>query len=51
MPLHTDPQFFAFIADGYAGSQMPAFRNAFSETDIWNLVNYLRSAFSEPASQ
>jgi copper transport protein len=51
MPLHTDPQFFAFITDGYAGSQMPAFRNAFSDTDIWNLVNYLRSAFTQAASQ
>jgi len=51
MPLHTDPQFFAFIADGYQGTQMPAFKTAFSETYIWNLVTYLRSAFSQPATQ
>ncbi len=52
MPLHTDPQFYAFIADGYAGTQMPAFDSAFQDkNDIWNLVNYLRSAFSGPASQ
>ncbi len=50
-PLHTDPQFYAFIANGYPGSAMPAYAKAFSETDIWNLVNYLRSAFTEPVSQ
>ncbi len=50
-PLHTDPQFYAFIANGYPGSAMPAFANAFSETDIWNLINFLRSAFTEPVSQ
>jgi len=51
IPLHTDPQFYAFIADGYPGSAMPAFRDALSEDDIWNLVNFLRSEFSEPPSQ
>jgi copper transport protein len=51
MPLHTDPQFKNFIADGYPGSAMPKFASAFSETDIWNLVNYLRSAFTEAPSQ
>jgi mono/diheme cytochrome c family protein len=51
MPLHTDPQFYAFIHDGYAGTAMPAFGSAFSSDDIWNLVNYLRSAFSGGATQ
>lgn len=51
MPLHTDPQFYAFIANGYPGSAMPKFASALSETDIWNLVNYLRSAFSESPTQ
>jgi mono/diheme cytochrome c family protein len=51
MPLHTDPQFYAFIHDGYQGTAMPAFGKAFSPTDIWNLVNYLRSAFSGTPSQ
>ncbi|MEX2227498.1 MAG: CopD family protein [Dehalococcoidia bacterium] len=50
LPLHTDPQFYAFIADGYRGSAMPAFGEAFSEEDIWNLVNFLRT-FGETASQ
>ncbi len=51
MPLHTDPQFFGFIADGYPGSAMPAFRASFLDQDIWNLVNFLRSAFTEAPSQ
>ena len=51
MPLHTDPQFYAFIANGYPGSAMPQFAKAFSETDIWNLINYLRSAFTEAPTQ
>jgi mono/diheme cytochrome c family protein len=51
MPLHTDPQFYAFIHDGYAGTAMPAYGSALSADDIWNLVNYLRSAFSGAATQ
>ena len=51
MPLHTDPQFYAFIANGYPGSAMPGFSKTYSETDIWNLVNYLRNAFTEAPTQ
>ncbi len=51
MPLHTDPQFYAFTANGYPGSAMPAFAKTYSETDIWNLVNYLRNAFSDAPTQ
>lgn len=52
MPLHTDPQFFAFIQNGYPGSAMPAWRDQLSDDEIWNLVNFMRSAFSEaPAAR
>jgi mono/diheme cytochrome c family protein len=51
LPLHTDPQFYAFIANGYPGSAMPAFRDQFSEEDIWNLVNFLRASFSEAPAE
>jgi copper transport protein len=51
MPLHTDPQFYSFIANGYPGSAMPQFGKAISETDIWNLVNYLRNAFTDAPTQ
>ncbi len=51
MPLHTDPQFKNFIENGYPGSAMPQFKGALSDTDMWNIVNYLRSAFSEAPTQ
>jgi copper transport protein len=51
MPLHTDPQFYTFIHDGYPGTAMPAFKSAFSANDIWNLVNFLRSAFGSGSTQ
>jgi copper transport protein len=51
MPLHIDPQFFTFVAEGYPGSAMPKFKGTFSDEDIWNMVNFLRSAFSEAPSQ
>ena len=51
MPLHIDPQFFDFIANGYPSSAMPKFKGTFSDEDIWNMVNFLRSAFSEAPSQ
>lgn len=47
VPVHDDPQFFAFIANGYPGSAMPAWRDRLSEDDIRNLVNLLRAEFSE----
>jgi mono/diheme cytochrome c family protein len=47
VPLHTDPQFYNFIENGYPGSAMPAFGDAFSEEDIWNLVNFIRETFKE----
>ena len=50
MPLHTDPQFFAFIANGYPGSAMPAWRDQLAEDEIWNLVNFMRSECSEAPS-
>lgn len=46
-PLHTDPEFYAFIANGMSGTAMPAFADAFSAEDIWNLVNFLRASFTE----
>ncbi|HZP57135.1 MAG TPA: copper resistance protein CopC [Dehalococcoidia bacterium] len=49
-PYHTDQQFFGFIANGYPGSAMPAWRAQFSDEDIWNLVNFLRAAFPGEAS-
>ncbi len=50
LPLHTDPQFFAFIANGVGGTAMPAWRDTFSDEEIWNLINFLRT-FDDVATQ
>ena len=49
--FHTDPQFYAFIANGYPGSAMAAWKEQLSPDDIWNLVNFLRSTFTEAPTQ
>jgi mono/diheme cytochrome c family protein len=41
--VHTDAQLFQWITDGFPGSRMPAFRSALSDTDRWNLVNFIRT--------
>jgi mono/diheme cytochrome c family protein len=41
--IHTDSQLFEWITNGFPGSQMPAFRSTLSDTDRWNLVNFIRS--------
>lgn len=50
LPLHADPQFFAFIANGYPASAMPAWRDSLTDDEIWNLVNFMRSEFDEAPS-
>ncbi len=43
----TEGEIFRSIRDG-AGDQMPAFKSQLgSETDIWNLVNFIRSLWPE----
>jgi copper transport protein len=51
IPLHTDPQFFNFIAYGYINSAMPAWRDQLSDEQMWDLVNFLRVEFSETPDQ
>jgi copper transport protein len=41
--VHTDEQWFEWISDGFPGSAMPAWRSTLSDTDRWNLVNYIRT--------
>jgi mono/diheme cytochrome c family protein len=43
----SEGEIFHSIRDG-AGDQMPAFKSQIaSETDIWNLVNFIRSLWPE----
>ena len=41
--VHTDQQLFEWISDGFPGSAMPAWRSSLSDTDRWNLVNFIRT--------
>jgi copper transport protein len=41
--VHTDAQLFEWITNGFPGSRMPAFRSILSDTDRWNLVNFIRT--------
>jgi len=40
---HTDAQLYEWITNGFPGTRMPAFRTTLSDTDRWNLVNYIRT--------
>jgi copper transport protein len=41
--VHTDGQLFLWISNGYPNSVMPGFSDKLSETDRWNLVNFIRT--------
>ncbi len=41
--IHTDAQLFEWISNGFPGSRMPAFKSVLSDTDRWNLVNFMRT--------
>jgi copper transport protein len=40
--VHTDAQLFDWITNGLPGTRMPAWKNVISDTNRWNLVNYIR---------
>ncbi len=51
VPYHPDEFFFSILTIGYQGI-MPAFGDSISETDRWNLLNYLRDRFGQaPAAK
>jgi mono/diheme cytochrome c family protein len=41
--IHTDGQLYEWITNGFPGTRMPAFKTVLSDTDRWNLVNYIRT--------
>ncbi len=41
--VHTDAQLFEWITNGFPGSAMPAWKSQISDTDRWNLVNFIRT--------
>ena len=45
--VHTDAQLYEWITNGFPGSRMPAFGSKLSDTDRWNLVNFIRTLAPE----
>ena len=41
--VHTDGQILEWITNGFPNSQMPAFGETYSEDEIWNLINFIRT--------
>ena len=41
--IHTDAQLYEWITNGFLGTRMPAFNSTLSDTDRWNLVNFIRT--------
>lgn len=41
--IHTDAQLYEWITNGFPGTRMPAFKSTLSDTDRWNLVNFIRT--------
>jgi copper transport protein len=41
--VHTDAQLYEWITNGFPGSAMPAWKSRLSDTDRWNLVNFIRT--------
>lgn len=42
-PQHTDGELFYFVSRGTPGTGMPAWRDALSATERWEVVAYLRA--------
>jgi mono/diheme cytochrome c family protein len=48
--VHTDGQIFDWITNGFPGSSaMPAFGQKLSDSQRWDLVNFIRTLASKPA--
>jgi mono/diheme cytochrome c family protein len=41
--VHPDAQLYEWITNGFPGTRMPAFKSTLSDTDRWNLVNFIRT--------
>ena len=47
----TDSQVFYIIKNGLGFTPMPAFKDQYSDTQIWNMVNFIRSLQTQSAPQ
>ncbi|HEX5414075.1 MAG TPA: copper resistance protein CopC [Chloroflexota bacterium] len=46
VPQHTDAELEAWIADGFPGSAMPAWKDKLTEQQRWDVLNYLKTLAS-----
>jgi len=46
VPLHTDAELEGWIANGYPGSAMPAWKGKLSDQQRWDVLNYLKTVVS-----
>jgi mono/diheme cytochrome c family protein len=46
--IHTDAQLYDWITNGLPGTRMQAWKTTISDTDRWNLVNYIRALAQPP---
>jgi copper transport protein len=42
---HTDAQLYDWLSNGVPGTAMPKFASELSETDRWNVLNYIKASF------
>ena len=41
--VHTDGRLFFWISEGMGGTSMPAFKDRLSETERWDVINFLKT--------
>ena len=47
VPQHGDSELFGWIVAGFPQSAMPAFRGTLTDAQMWDVINYLRSAVGD----
>ena len=49
--VHTDGELYYWVAYGFPGSAMPAWKvNGLTDEQIWSVINYARATFGNPGS-
>ena len=48
VPMHPEGMLWYWISNGISRSAMPAWNGPLSDSQLWDVVNYLRSTFPQP---
>ena len=51
MPLHAQGESFWWMSEGVPGTGMPAWKEKFGETELWQVVRYLQALASKRVTQ